>query len=179
MEQSIRNKHSQSAHSVPRMKRIRISVCLISLFLLVACFLLISLTSLNIPILLPVLASSFGLFVTAAILFRINPVIAIVLAGIALALLSFTLQSLGPERDSFGTECIPIQDCIQPVLGAGFPIHYVIDIPGITYQSVLGFEDDFRLWPFITDTCFYVCVVSLASLVVKRIGLQRLESKAA
>jgi hypothetical protein len=161
-----RNNFDQSTNFVPRRVYISISYCLIGIFLTVASLTILIRSSYNFSILLLVFTLLFGLFVTIATLKRINPIVTIFLIGLGLALLSFAYQSFGPERRMFGTECQPIRDCFRPVLGGGFPVQYVIDVPGITYQNILSFEDDFRVWPFIADVCFYICLMSLIYRVI-------------
>src|SRR5688572_17259458 len=97
---------------------------------------------------------------------KINPVITVAFIAVCLACASFFYQQPGPEVGKFGTECVPIKDCYRAVLGGGFPMQYVIDIPGITYQDRLYIEDEFRVWPFILDVIFYFALGQIASRLV-------------
>lgn len=68
--------------------------------------------------------------------------------------------ALGKSRDGFDIYCP------KPVLNGGWPAPFAFDRPGISVEGRLGFpEDDFRLWPFVADVTFYLCVV---------LGLRRL-----
>lgn len=120
------------------------------------------------------MAVNFG----AALLVKANSAIPIVLAGLGLTILSFAYQSLGPEFNLSGTECRVIRECFDPVRGGGFPVQYVIDIPGITYWDVLGFEDEFRPLAFVADVCFYICLLTLFRWGVQRLNLNYTDPKA-
>jgi hypothetical protein len=97
----------------------------------------------------------------SAVLQKTPSIIPVILAGLGLVLLSFTYQTFGPEQKIVGTECPIIRECVRPVKGGGFPVQYVVDVPGISVRDVLGLEDEFRTWPFLADLCFYICLIEL------------------
>lgn len=155
------NKFDQPTGSFPRKVYISIAYCVIGIFLTLASFALLVRISSNLFISLLALTILLGIFSIVAIMKGIDPIVTIFLISLGLAFLSFSYQSFGPERKAFGTECQPIRDCFRPVLVGGFPVRYIIDVPGISVQNDLGFEDDFRIWSFIADVCFYICLMSL------------------
>ena len=81
----------------------------------------------------------------------------IALLGVVLTCTSTLHQSYGPETAISGNHC-PGQaknQCISPLLGAGFPLHYRIDDLRTSTGNRLDTEDDFRLLPFVLDWLFY------------------------
>jgi hypothetical protein len=100
---------------------------------------------------------------------------ALAMAGL-LALLSVHIERLGPEQASYGNLCGPAanEECLQPVLGGGFPFPFLLDMPGISVQGQLHFiEDRFRPVAFLFDLVFYLVVLrALARLkrLVRRSG---------
>jgi hypothetical protein len=115
-----------------------------------------------------IFALSLALLSIAASQLQGNRIISVLLGGLALAVMSFTYQTAGPEVKIVGTECPVIRDCIQPVLGGGFPVQYVVDNPGVSVRNVLALEDEYRLWPLIADTCFYICVIGLIRMSIQK-----------
>jgi len=111
--------------------------------------------------------ASMSFFIKAAHLLKSDPNITVALIGLGLACLSFVYQPLGPEIRKFGTECVPIEDCYIPVRGAGLPVQYMIDQPGITHMDWLGFEDEFRLWAFVQDVIFYIALGQFAYRLIR------------
>jgi len=155
------NKFDQPTSSFPRKAYISIAYCVIGVLLTLTSFVVLVRISSNLFISLLALTILLGIFSIIAIMKGIDPIVAIFLVSLGLAFLSFGYQSFGPERKVFGTECQPIRDCFRPVLGGGFPVQYIIDVPGISVQNSLSLEDDFRIWSFIADVCFYICIMSL------------------
>lgn len=62
----------------------------------------------------------------------------------ASALLSVLVQSEGPELASYGNMCWPTanEGCYQPVLKGGFPLPYLLDMPGVSVEHQLAFGED-------------------------------------
>ena len=98
------------------------------------------------------------IFIQAARVRRVNSHVIIVSIALGLTCVSFASQPAGPEIGGYGTECVPIEDCFRPLRGAGFPLQYMTDIPGITAQDRLGVEDEFRPWAFFVDVMFYLAI---------------------
>jgi hypothetical protein len=91
--------------------------------------------------------------------------------ALALTLLSSLVERKGPELASYGNLCGPSsdQDCLEPVLNAGFPFAYLFDQPGVSVERKLFIlQDSFRPLPFILDFLVYLSVVSLVSFIARR-----------
>jgi len=91
--------------------------------------------------------------------------------ALALTLLSSLVERKGPELASYGNLCGPSsdQDCLEPVLNAGFPFAYLFDQPGVSVERKLFIlQDNIRPLPFILDFLVYLSVVSLASFIARR-----------
>jgi hypothetical protein len=108
-----------------------------------------------------VLVVSFAILATMAAHISSKPAFIIATAAVSLAFASFFYQQLGPEIGQYGTECVPLENCFRPLLGAGYPLQYMVNVPGITDPTSLGAEDEFRLVPFALDTLFYFTVAYL------------------
>jgi hypothetical protein len=86
------------------------------------------------------------------------------LFALALTLLSSLLARTGPELASYGNLCGPShdQDCLEPLLNAGFPFAYLFDQPGISVERKLFFvEDEFRPIPFALNVAVYLILAFL------------------
>jgi hypothetical protein len=169
MRNHLRTGFDKTSNLSHRTRYVARASFLIGLFLAIAALMILVLFSYNVPFifLMLVFLLSIAMFFTAAALRKTVPILMVVLIGLGLAVLSFAYQPLGPESKMVGTECRPIRDCFLPVRGGGFPVQYVIDNPGITFWGVLGFEDEFRLWPFLADTCFYICMTELIRRIIQ------------
>jgi len=108
-----------------------------------------------------ILVVSLGILATMAAHLKARRALIITAVGLGLTFASFFYQQMGPQIGQYGTECVPIEDCFQPLLGAGYPLQYMLDIPGITSQGSLGFEDKFRLVAFALDALFYIAMTYL------------------
>jgi hypothetical protein len=96
----------------------------------------------------------------------------IISLGIALG--SFSYQRIGPAQGFVGTECgNPQHRCYQPVLNGGFPLPFVIDRPTVSFPNVLYFEDEIRVWAFLTDTLFYLILI----VATRQLTLRQLKRK--
>jgi hypothetical protein len=52
--------------------------------------------------------------------------------------------------------CLEGSPCMAPILGAGFPIPFLVDNPGVSVVGVLDFfEDEFHPSAFIQDALIY------------------------
>ena len=97
---------------------------------------------------------------------KIIPVTISLLVGISITFASFAYQKMGPGMDSYGNAGCEVQPnpCIDGqmmgrVLGAGFPLQYVLDNPGTSVWYSLGFEDHFNVLPFVLDVLFYTLLM--------------------
>ena len=94
----------------------------------------------------------------------------LVAASVALTLTcaSALYQRVGPTQvtEGEGSGCPTADPCRVPVLGAGFPLAYLVDRPGISVQGALHpIEDEFRPGAFALDLLVYF----VFSLVVMRL----------
>ena len=112
------------------------------------------------------IAISLAILAAMAAYLKTSRAVAITALGVALALATFFYQRMGPSVGKYGTECIPIEDCTARLLGAGYPIQYFVNQPGITSPVSLGSEDEFRLLPFALDILAFVAVAYLGSTAI-------------
>ena len=98
---------------------------------------------------------------------KAKPALVIAAVGLGLTFASYFYQQMGPEIGKHGTECVPIEDCFAPLLGAGYPLQYMVDVPGITSPGSLGFEDKLRLVAFALDALFYVVMIYLSYTLIR------------
>ena len=91
--------------------------------------------------------------------------------SLSLALGSFLYQRIGPAQGFVGTECgNPQHRCYQPVLNGGFPLPFIIDRPTVSFPNVLYFEDEIRVWAFLTDAlCYLILLVVPRQLIVRQL----------
>lgn len=79
-------------------------------------------------------------------------------SALTLALLSVSVERIGPELVQDGNLCGPSGNdpCYKPALKGGFPFAYLYDQPGISVQGQLAFiEDEFRVGGLILDIAVY------------------------
>jgi hypothetical protein len=99
-------------------------------------------------------------------------------AAITLALLSFSVERIGPELAAYGNLCGPRHNdlCYKPVLKSGFPIAYLFDVPGVSVERQLGPEDKLLVGPLIFDIAIYFAICLLAFPVASHRRAKRLRS---
>ena len=104
---------------------------------------------------------SFPIVILMAVYLKIKMVIVSMIIGIGLTCASFACQQMGPEIGVYGNMCEdqPQDLCYDELLGAGFPVHYVLDQPGISVMYRINMEDNFRIVPFLLDFLFYCAIV--------------------
>ncbi|MBL8076809.1 MAG: hypothetical protein JNM55_02520 [Anaerolineales bacterium] len=97
---------------------------------------------------------------------KIIPYFISLFIGIAITLASLAYQKMGPETASYGNAGCEEQpnSCIDgqmmgDVLGAGFPLQYVLDNPGVSVQYSIGLEDNFKFSRFLLDSLFYSILI--------------------
>ena len=97
---------------------------------------------------------------------KIAPLAVALLLGISLTLASFAYQRMGPARASYGNAGCETQpetctngQMLGDLLGAGFPLQYVVDNVSTSVWYSLGIEDDFKFLPFLLDLLFYTLPV--------------------
>jgi len=73
---------------------------------------------------------------------------------------------MGPARASYGNAGCETQpetctngQMLGDLLGAGFPLQYVVDNVSTSVWYSLGIEDDFKFLPFLLDLLFYTLLV--------------------
>jgi hypothetical protein len=121
------------------------------------------------------LTISFPIVVLMATYLKIKlPVITTVI-GIGLTCASFAYQQMGPEIGVYGNECEdqPHGFCYGPLLGAGLPMQYVLDFPGVSVVYRLDSEDYFRIVPFLLDVLFYSAIVYGSTRFISRYRLRK------
>lgn len=94
-------------------------------------------------------------------------------AGVALALTcaSAAYQRVGPLQtvEGEGSGCPTAAPCRLPVLGAGFPLAYLVDRPGISVPGALHLvEDELRPTAFALDFLLYLALVLAAVRLAPR-----------
>jgi len=104
------------------------------------------------------LVVSLAILATMAAHLKARPAPIITVLALGLTFASSFYQQMGPQIGQYGTECIPIEDCFGPLLGAGYPVQYIVNTPGITDPTSLGSEDEFRLGGFALDALFYIAI---------------------
>jgi len=114
-----------------------------------------------------VLVVSLVILATMAAYLRAKPALIITAVSLALTSASYFYQQMGPEIGKYGTECVPIEDCSGPLLGAGYPLQYVVNTPGITDPTSLGAEDKLRLVPFALDTLLYIAITYSSYILIR------------
>jgi len=89
---------------------------------------------------------------------RVGAIVGVVLLAALLAIASMACVRVGTELGAYGYNCGADgnQPCYKPRPGAGFPIPYLIDTPGVSreYQVALG-EDELRWGAFALDVAIY------------------------
>lgn len=94
---------------------------------------------------------------------RVRTLLALAAAALTLTIASARYHRVGPMRMVEGEGwCSTPGPCAVPVLGAGFPLPYLIDNPQVSVPNAVGlFEDDFRAGAFLIDTLIYFSLVVL------------------
>ena len=137
---------------------------------------------LQIPILIGIAGLEIGVAVTLislailalmAVFFKAKPILTSLIIGLGLTFASFFFQRMGPEIGQYGTECVPVSDCFGPLLSGGFPLAYMINQPGHTFQSSLDQWDEFRLASFVLDTFFYIFISYGGFKLMQRYRIQK------
>jgi hypothetical protein len=93
-----------------------------------------------------------------------------VLANV-LALLSVLIERTGPELSSYGNMCGPTASdpCYQPALKGGFPLAYLVDVPGVSVEHQLSFaEDHLRLEALSIDIASYFAAILFVVWIAAR-----------
>ncbi len=90
---------------------------------------------------------------------KIRTVLIISVLGGLLSVGSCAIQRHGPDQAIYcdlgkTPDGVDIY-CPKPVLNGGWPAPFAFDRPGISVEDKIGFEDDFRLPPFIASLAFY------------------------
>lgn len=95
---------------------------------------------------------------------------ALLAIAIALTCASAMVQRVGPRRMVEGEGfCSTPAPCAIPVLGAGFPLPYLVNDPQVSVPNAIGlFEDDVRTGAFLIDVGIYFALAFLALWIVRR-----------
>jgi hypothetical protein len=103
-----------------------------------------------------------AILISMAVRFRFRPDLRVILVASALAGCSYLVyQRIGPAIGVYGTECGEPPDhlCYGPVLAAGFPLQYFVDVPTISVPGSLGHEDEFRGVSLLLDILIYCAII--------------------
>jgi hypothetical protein len=95
---------------------------------------------------------------------------ALVLA-ITLALMSASVERIGPELVQYGNVCgaAGVDPCYKPVLKGGFPAAYLFDSPGVSRERQLAFgEDRVHAGALILNIAVYFAILLLLVLAIAR-----------
>jgi hypothetical protein len=97
-------------------------------------------------------------------------------AALVLATASAAYQRVGPRRMVTGEAwCSTPAPCLVAVLGAGFPLPFLIDNPQVSVPNAIGLvEDDFRPGAFLLDALLYFALTVLAA---SRVHLRKRHEK--
>ncbi|MBW3571140.1 MAG: hypothetical protein KY467_08540 [Gemmatimonadetes bacterium] len=100
---------------------------------------------------------------------RARTVAALAAAAVALACASAAYQRVGPRRTVEGEGwCGTPAPCAVPVLGAGFPLPFLIDNPQVSVPGAIALvEDDFRPAAFLANVLVYFALALLAVRLVR------------
>ncbi|MEW6022142.1 MAG: hypothetical protein AB1807_08385 [Pseudomonadota bacterium] len=93
-------------------------------------------------------------------------------AAILLAVLSVSIERIGPEPVEYGNMCGPgaSDPCYKPALKGGFPVPYLFDAPGVSVERKLSFgEDKLSAGALMVDIAVYFVVILLATRVAARL----------
>lgn len=92
------------------------------------------------------------------------------LVALLLASLSVFVERSGPEVVQYGNLCGKSGDepCTRPVLSGGFPLPVLFDVPGVSVENRLAFEDDFSPGAFVLDCLVYAVATGLLFHVIRR-----------
>ncbi len=106
---------------------------------------------------------------------RARTVLALAAVAVALTVASVRYQRVGPMRLVEGEGwCSTPAPCAVPVLGAGFPLPYLIDNPQVSVPNAVGlFEDDVRPGAFILDALFFFALGLLIIRIIREIRARR------
>lgn len=96
----------------------------------------------------------------------------VLIAAIALALLSVHVERTGPDLVQYGNLCGPAatDPCYRPVLKGGFPIAYLFDAPGVSRPGRLAFiEDELHANALVANVAVvFVMLMAIAYAVTHR-----------
>jgi hypothetical protein len=93
---------------------------------------------------------------------RVARFAALLLVSACVTLMSVGIERRGPELAQYGNLCGPTSDqpCMQPALKGGFPMAFLVDIPGVSVENQLALiEDRFVFLGFAVD--WLACALSL------------------
>jgi len=101
-------------------------------------------------------------------------------AAIILAMLSVSIERIGPEPVEYGNMCGPQGNdpCYKPALKGGFPMPYLFDAPGVSVERKLSFgEDQLSVGALVVDIAVYFVAIMLATRLAawlrRRIRMRR------
>ena len=101
-------------------------------------------------------------------------------AALTLSCASVLYERVGPTQitEGEGSGCKTADPCRVPALGAGFPLAYLVDRPGVSVVGALHLvEDEFRPLAFALDFLAYLALGLLAMRLMSGAGWLRFLSK--
>jgi hypothetical protein len=102
--------------------------------------------------------------------FKLQPLLPVLALAVGLAAASVVVQRVGPLRLVEGEGFCPgAEPCRVPVLGAGFPVPYLIDDPQVSVPGRVALvEDGFRAGAFLLNVAFYAGLAALVLRLARR-----------
>jgi hypothetical protein len=75
---------------------------------------------------------------------RVASFAALLLVSACVTLVSVGIERRGPELAQYGNLCGPTHDqpCMQPALNGGFPMAFLVDVPGVSVENQLTLIED-------------------------------------
>ncbi|NKI97120.1 hypothetical protein [Rhizobacter sp. SG703] len=101
---------------------------------------------------------------------------ALLFVSAVVAASSVRIERRGPELVQYSDMCGPLhnQPCMRPTLKGGFPLAFLVDMPGVSVENQLSVgEDQGDPLAFVADWGLYAACLWLLHGVWRRLGSSR------